>query len=70
MLKENVARNLRAIRQKKKLSQEALASKVELSLSYISEIERGNREPPLHTLEALATGLGCSPLALLANPHP
>lgn len=68
MLKDNVTRNLRAIRQKKKLSQQALAAKTELSLSYISEIERGNREPPLHTLEKLAAGLGCSPAALLANP--
>jgi transcriptional regulator with XRE-family HTH domain len=67
MLKENAARNLRAIRHKKKLSQEGLAEKSAVSLSYISEIERGNREPSLHTLEKLAAGLGVQPQALLVN---
>jgi transcriptional regulator with XRE-family HTH domain len=67
-LRENAARNLRALRKKKKLSQEALAERSGLSLSYISEIERGNREPTLETIEKLAAGLGVQPQALLVNP--
>jgi transcriptional regulator with XRE-family HTH domain len=67
-LRENAARNLRALRKKKKLSQEALAERSGLSLSYISEIERGNREPTLETIEKLAAGLGVAPQALLVNP--
>ena len=60
-----VADNLRAVRLQKKLSQESLAQKAGLSVSYVSMLERGQRSPPLDTLEALAKGLGVSPLALL-----
>ena len=60
-----VAQNLRALRLQKKRSQESLAQKAGLSVSYISMLERGQRSPPLDTLEALAEALGISPLALL-----
>ena len=60
-----VAQNLRAMRLQKKLSQESLAQKAGLSVSYISMLERGQRSPPLDTLEALAKALGVSPIALL-----
>jgi transcriptional regulator with XRE-family HTH domain len=60
-----VAENLRAVRTGQKLSQETLAKKSGLSVSYISMLERGERTPPLDTLEALAKGLSVSPLDLL-----
>jgi transcriptional regulator with XRE-family HTH domain len=68
MLKENVGRNLKELRLKKKLSQEKLAEKAELSLSYVSELERGNRTPTLPVIEQLAGALGVPAQRLFANP--
>jgi transcriptional regulator with XRE-family HTH domain len=60
-----VAQNLRALRLQRKLSQESVGSKTKLSVSYISMLERGQRTPPLDTLEVLAKALGVSPVDLL-----
>ncbi len=60
-----VAENLRTVRTGQKLSQEAVARKSGLSVSYISMLERGERTPPLDTLESLAKALQVSPLYLL-----
>ncbi|HTP27533.1 MAG TPA: helix-turn-helix transcriptional regulator [Anaeromyxobacteraceae bacterium] len=60
-----VAQNLRALRAKRKLSQQAVAEKSKLSVSYISMLERGTRTPPLETMELLAKALGTKPLNLL-----
>lgn len=60
-----VAQNLRAIRAQQKLSQESVAKKARVSVSYVSMLERGERTPPLNTLEAMAKALGVSPLHLL-----
>ena len=57
--------NLLAARQAAKLTQEELAKKSDLSTSYISMLERGQRSPPLDTLEQLAKALKTTPLALL-----
>jgi len=56
---------LRSERLRRKLSQEALASKAGLSVSYISMLERGQRTPPLDTLELLAKALAVSATSLL-----
>jgi len=60
-----VARNLLEARAQRKLSQQMVASKARLSVSYISMLERGERTPPLETLEVLAKALGVPPLDLL-----
>ncbi len=60
-----VAQNLRALRMDRKLAQHSVATKTKLSVSYISMLERGERTPPLETLEALAKALGVAPLDLL-----
>jgi transcriptional regulator with XRE-family HTH domain len=65
-LAEKFAANLKVERRKKKLSQEALAHKAGLSVSYISMLERSQRTPPLDTLETLAKALGCSAVSLLS----
>lgn len=57
--------NLRSERVRRKLSQEALAAKAGLSVSYISMLERGQRTPPLSTLESIAKALAVPPTALL-----
>jgi len=59
------AANVRRLRGKKKLSQKALADKVGISVSYVSMLERGQRSPPLETIERMAKALGVTPAALL-----
>ena len=58
--------NLRNERLRRKLSQESLAAKAGLSVSYISMLERGQRTPPLDTLESLAKALQVAPTSLLS----
>jgi transcriptional regulator with XRE-family HTH domain len=60
-----VAQNLRASRLQQKLTQEEVARDAGMSVSYISMLERGERSPPLETLEVLAKALRVSPLELL-----
>ncbi len=60
------AGNLRSERLRRRLSQETLAHKARLSVSYISMLERGQRSPPLDTLESLAAALAVPPTQLLA----
>ena len=62
-----VAQNLRAVRAQKKLSQHLVAKKARVSVSYVSMLERGERTPPLETLEVLAKALGVSPLHLFQD---
>ncbi len=64
-LADRFANNLKAERLRRKLSQEALANKAGLSVSYISMLERGQRTPPLDTLESIARALSVTASALL-----
>ena len=61
------AANVRRLRAKKKMSQKALADKVGISVSYVSMLERGQRSPPLETVEKMARALGVSPASLLGG---
>lgn len=65
-LSEKFAGNLKSERLRRKLSQETLAKKAGLSVSYISMLERGQRTPPLDTLESLSKALGVSPASLIS----
>jgi transcriptional regulator with XRE-family HTH domain len=69
-LERIVAENIRAVRKDLRLSQETLARKCGVSVSYISMLERGQRTPPLKTLEVLAKGLSVTPLNLLQDLAP
>jgi len=62
-----VTQNLRAARIKRKYSQEALAHRAGISVSYVSMLERGQRSPPLETLEILAHALGVPAVSLLQS---
>lgn len=64
-LANNFAINLKLERRKKKLSQESLARKAGISVSYVSMLERKQRTPPLDTLETIAKALGCHAVELL-----
>ncbi len=61
------AGNVRRLRSKKNLSQKALADKVGISVSYVSMLERGQRSPPLETIEKMAKALGVPPANLLGG---
>ncbi len=62
-----VAGNVRRLRSRKKLSQKALADRVGISVSYVSMLERGQRSPPLETIEKMAKALGVAPAVLLGR---
>ncbi len=55
-----LGQNLKRIRTAKKLSQGAIARKLEVHRSYISGIENGKRNPTLATIQKLAEALGVS----------
>jgi len=61
------ADNVRRLRARKKLSQKALADKVGISVSYVSMLERGQRSPPLETIEKMAKALSVPPASLLSG---
>jgi len=58
---------LREVRQQKGLSQEALALESKVDRTFVSQIERGVRQPSLSTIFRLAEALGTQPSALLAR---
>jgi transcriptional regulator with XRE-family HTH domain len=52
-----IARNLRRLRLKRRLSQEALALDADIDRTYVSGIERGIRNPSIDLLDRLARAL-------------
>ena len=57
---ESIGRNIRKYRLMKKLRQEDLAEKADLSINYIGAIERGDKIPSLETLIVIINALGVS----------
>jgi len=60
-----VGRNVRRIRLEKGLTQEAFADLSGFSQQYLSDLERGRRNPTVVTLFELATALGVGHVALV-----
>jgi transcriptional regulator with XRE-family HTH domain len=56
---------LKELRNKKKLSQDELATDCGLDRTYISLLERGQRQPTLGTLFKLAGALGVTPSSIV-----
>jgi transcriptional regulator with XRE-family HTH domain len=52
---------IRERRLERGMTQEALAETLDLSVAYISLIERGGRNPPITTVYAIARALGVPP---------
>jgi transcriptional regulator with XRE-family HTH domain len=61
--KEHVAfgRAVKAIRESKKLTQAEVASKMDAPSTFVSDIERGVRNPSWSTILTLAKALGVKP---------
>ncbi|MDB5575372.1 MAG: family transcriptional regulator [Bradyrhizobium sp.] len=61
-----VGRNLRRLRDAKGIRQEKLSELSGFGQQYISDIERGRRNPTVVTLFHIATALGVTPAELVA----
>ena len=64
-IRTRLGRNLRELRSAKGWSQEQFAFEAGIHRTYVSDIERGARNPSIKVLEKLATPLGVAPGRLL-----
>ena len=56
-VEKQLGMRLRYLRNQKKWSQEDLALEADINKNYISDLERGNRNPTLKILERIAVAL-------------
>ncbi len=63
-----LGRNVRAARLRAGLSQEQLALEADMKRSYVSDLERGTRNPSIKAIERLASALNLAPAELLKDP--
>lgn len=66
-LNTTFSNNMRSIRLAKHISQEKLAERCHLHRTYISLVERGQRNISLKNVEKIAEGLGVKPYTLLIS---
>lgn len=66
-VRQRLARNLRHLREQKGWSQERCAFEVEIHRTYISDLERGARNPTILVVEKIARGLDTTVSELLAD---
>ena len=59
-IQARLAKNLRRLRTEKGLSQESLAFEAKIHRTYISDLERGSRNPTITVVERLAKALAVS----------
>ena len=64
---ETIGKNIRKYRKQRKLGQDQLAEKTDLSTNYIGMIERGEKIPALETFLKIANALEVSADMLLAD---
>jgi transcriptional regulator with XRE-family HTH domain len=62
-----LGRNVRRLRQQKKLTQEQLAFEAEIDLTYVGGIERGKRNPSLLVMVRIAKALSVNLTKLLGD---
>lgn len=68
-MRKLVGRHVKRIRLDRGLTQEALAEKCGHSQQYISDLERGKRNPTVVSVYEIAQALGVSHLELLMVPE-
>ena len=66
----NLGTSIRLLRVRQDLTLAALAEKADLSVSYLSLVEAGKREPSLEALREIAKALGVPTFALMALAMP
>ena len=59
-VQRSLGERIRALRKSQGLTQETLAERAELHVTYISGVENGSRNPSLTALASLAKGFGIS----------
>ena len=55
---ERLGRNLRRLREAKGLSQEQFADEAGIHRTYVSDLERGSRNPTIRVVDRVAKALG------------
>jgi transcriptional regulator with XRE-family HTH domain len=65
-MRQLVGRNVRRARDACQMTQEQLADRSGFSQQYISDLERGRRNPTIVSLFEIAQALGTTPVALIA----
>ena len=66
-LRDTLAKNMRRLRAARGLSQEALAHESGLNRTYLSGVERSERNVSIDNIARIASGLGVEPWKLLKN---
>ena len=66
-LRSVLAKNIRQLRNGRRISQEALADEAGLHRTYVGSIERAERNVSVDNIEKLARALQCDPAALFAG---
>jgi transcriptional regulator with XRE-family HTH domain len=69
MLRQSVVSRIIQLRKEKGISQEVLASETGLDRTYISSLERLNRNLTLDSLEKVIMGLGVTPEEFFEGIH-
>lgn len=64
-IRKRLGANIRRLRLEKGLSQEDYAFEVGIHRTYVSDIERGTRNPTVTIIEKLASAFGVAPGRLL-----
>ena len=67
-IRHRLGRNLRRLREQKGWSQEKFAFEANIHRTYVSDIERGARNPTITVVEKLAVPLGVAASDLLSEP--
>ena len=65
VLAQQFGYNVRRLRILRGLSQEKLALEIDMKRSYLSDLERGKRNPSIRALERIAAALEAEPWQLL-----
>ena len=71
-LKQNLSTNLRTLRSMRRASLEDFSEELGIGKTTLQDLEKGNGNPTLETIEHISQNLSISPLTLLSNrydPH-
>jgi transcriptional regulator with XRE-family HTH domain len=69
-IRKRLGRNVRLLRTREGWSQEDYADRAGIHRTYVSDIERGERNPTITVVEKLAVALGVTASELLAAATP